>query len=795
MYYNEEQDLLLLSVRELVSTARRKIAAALQADENEPHFDNISDAFLNKLIPDRRKEYFSLPFKSDMHSFLVTCSAEKAGNNQITLIFTTDTNPQRPKKELTLQARGEGFVTALAYMKMQSVHTVTIEYIYINPQTEQSFTVNEQITEKKALLFFDKCRTVISVYAVPEIERVKLRLPTMRNLRFPYKNIREGQSEFIHTAYRTISKSGVMLASAPTGTGKTVSALYPAVRALGDGKCSKVFYLTPKTTTARAAAECLAEMEREGALIRGVIISSKERACKNRLVCRESRGACENSENKRIADATLSLYSKALTVADIDDIYSVAKEYMVCPHELSLAYSELADVIICDVNYLFDPKSYIRRHFDEPKDYALLIDEAHNLPDRAREMYSAEITAGELASPEQAELLGEHSAVKNFARVAANSFLEALMPYVKEEMREDEKGKMAAAVHLREIPTELYSLFEELLIKTEDEIFKNTHSSDEESNARLALLKDYYYSALYFYNSMLRFDGHYELFLFLSDGELTAKIFCIDPSKEIQKRVELVRSAIFFSATLSPLSYYRYVLGADSTASVIEVDSPFDPSQLAVCIMDKISTRFSEREETLLAVTRAIAATVSAKRGNYMVFSPSFAYSNALSEAFKAKYPKIKVLTQKKNMTAAEKMEFLNQFKQDDESYLIGFCVMGGIYAEGIDLAGDSLIGAVVVGVGIPQLSYEREAISAYYDEKFDEGKAYAYIYPGINRVLQAAGRVIRREEDRGVIVLIDDRFDDPIYKKALPNLWHSMKFISTPKELNEELRTFWSEP
>ena len=210
--------------------------------------------------------------------------------------------------------------------------------------------------------------------------------------------------------------------------------------------------------------------------------------------------------------------------------------------------------------------------------------------------------------------------------------------------------------------------------------------------------------------------------------------------------------------------------------------------------MDKISTRFSEREDTLGAVCRAIAATVSARRGNYMIFSPSFAYSEALAAAFRRAYPKITVLSQRRDMSQNERREFLEKFKEESKSYLIGFCVMGGIYSEGIDLAGDALIGAVIVGVGLPGLSYERGAIEAYFDEKCESGKLYSYIYPGINRVLQAAGRVIRREDDRGVIVLIDDRFGDPLYKKSMPALWRGVKYIKDARELRTRLDGFWQE-
>ena len=250
---------------------------------------------------------------------------------------------------------------------------------------------------------------------------------------------------------------------------------------------------------------------------------------------------------------------------------------------------------------------------------------------------------------------------------------------------------------------------------------------------------------------------------------------------------------MFFSATLSPLNYYKSILSTDKYADTLEVDSPFDPEQLSVSIMDRISIRYSERSRTLPAVCRVVAATLSAKRGHYMVFAPSFEYAEALHREFSAKYPKIKSMLQTKNMSIEEKTEFLAAFSKDSGSYLVGFCVMGGIYSEGIDLAGDSLIGAVVIGIGMPSLSYEREAISEYFEEKYEAGKQYAYIYPGMNRVFQAAGRVIRREDDKGVIVLIDDRFADPIYKKSIPTLWEGMQYVSDAKDLRAELDKFWA--
>ena len=495
-----------------------------------------------------------------------------------------------------------------------------------------------------------------------------------------------------------------------------------------------------------------------------------------------------------LADAVLALYNESVTVVTQDKLSQISETYKVCPHELALSYAELCDIVILDINYLFDPEVYIKRFFSQKHDYAFLIDEAHNLPDRAREIYSAEISEEDVIGPAISPIINEHSPLKIEARVAANELYDLFYPYLKDNIVFDDDGNEKAAAHISELPTKLYNILEKLSQTAENVLFDARCAQDEYSEEREKFLKEYLRKIKRFYSAAARFDSAYELFLFLEEKQMKLKLFCIDPAREIAKRLRIGSGAVFFSGTLSPIYYYKSVLGGERRAEVIETPSPFDSGQLSVTIMDKISTRFSERERTLEAVCRAIAATVSAKRGNYMIYSPSFAYSEALAKRFSEKYPKIKVLTQRRDMTKKEKEAFLSEFKKDDKSYLVGFSVLGGIYSEGVDFAGESLIGAIIVGIGIPQLSYEREAIAAYYQDKLDEGKEFAYIYPGINKVLQAAGRVIRTEDDRGVIVLIDDRFDDPLYKKVMPRLWSGMEFIGEPKALRERLDGFWKE-
>jgi Rad3-related DNA helicase len=496
----------------------------------------------------------------------------------------------------------------------------------------------------------------------------------------------------------------------------------------------------------------------------------------------------------KLAEAVMAVHELGKCVVGIDDLMDIAKGYTVCPYELELAYSELCDVVICDFNYLFDPVVYIRRFFTEGGRYAFLIDEAHNLADRGREMYSSELSVGDIDKLLESEYLGPLSKLCEELPKAKTALTELLYPFLKDEMRKDEDGADIGATHLSYVPGDLYAVISRMRENLEDEEQLNVRSRDNEKSPRLKAIRDLLYKVKKVEMSLECFDTGYRLLMFYKGGEFSFRVLCIDASSEIQKRISRGSGAIFFSATLSPINYYKSILSSDTYAETLEVDSPFNPEQLSVSIMDKISIRYSERSRTLPAVCRIVAATLSAKRGHYMVFAPSFEYAEALYEEFRAKYPKIKSMLQTKNMSATEKASFLEAFSKDSGTYLVGFCVMGGIYSEGIDLAGDSLIGAVVIGIGMPSLSYEREAIAEYFEEKYEAGKQYAYIYPGMNRVFQAAGRVIRREDDKGVIVLIDDRFADPIYKKSIPNLWEGMQYVSDAKDLRAELDKFWTE-
>jgi len=789
----QSENRILISLGELISIARRRISPTLPTDESEPELCGASRILLSSLgITERRKMEYDFTYSGV--DYRIFGYADKVENGEITLIKVSTGATKAAKKAEIAQSRGEGFVLAKMLVDSERLDSVTLRIIYVNEISGASEQTEEKVDKKTLDTSFCKCAAAVSVFASPEIERVTLRVPSMKTMRFPYADVREGQDEFIRRAYRALIKGNTLFACAPTGTGKTVSVIYPAVKALGEERCDKVFYLTPKSTTAAAAKDCLELFCENGATIKAIILSSKEKSCPCKMICRESSAMCEMTKCNKLAEAVMEVHALNKCVVEINDIKNIATHYAVCPYELELAYSELCDVVICDFNYLFDPVVYIRRFFTEGGRYAFLIDEAHNLVDRGREMYSSELSIGDIDKLLSSEYLGPLSKLREELPRIKASLTELLFPFLKDEMRKDENGADIGATHLSYAPGDLYAIISHMREELEDEEQANVRAKDDERTPRLKAIRDLLYKVKKVEKSLESFDTGYRLLMFYKGGELSFRVLCIDASGEIQKRLGKGSGTVFFSATLSPLNYYKSILSSDPFADTLEVDSPFDPEQLSVSIMDRISIRYSERSRTLPAVCRVVAATLSARRGHYMVFAPSFEYAEALYEEFRAKYPKIKSMLQTKNMSAKEKADFLEAFSKDSGAYLVGFCVMGGIYSEGIDLAGDGLIGAVVVGIGMPSLSYEREAIAEYFEEKYEAGKQYAYIYPGMNRVFQAAGRVIRREDDKGVIVLIDDRFADPIYKKSIPNLWEGMQYVSDAKDLRAELDKFWAE-
>ncbi len=601
---------------------------------------------------------------------------------------------------------------------------------------------------------------------------------SIQQLVFPFEAYRPGQREMAVAVYKAIRDHDRLYVQSPTGVGKTIAALFPAVKALGEGLAARVFYLTAKTSGRLAAEQALEHLRQAGLQFKSVTLTAKEKICFcppvncDPEVCVFAR---DYFGKLKMALQELDL-RQAFTRPVIEEI---ALQYQLCPFEFSLDLALWADSVICDYNYAFDPRVYLRRFFDfSTEPYIFLVDEAHNLPERARAMYSAELdkkTVLELQrtlKPHLPELAKKLSAINKI-----------LLAFRKTCQAQD-KPALAAYV----LPEELLKAVREFTQAAEDWLALN------QALAFRPELLAFYFACLNYLRTAEYFDVFYvSYFERQGQGDLKAKLFCLDPAPLLAPRLERSQATIFFSATLLPLDYFMKLLtgAADHPRRIFQ--SPFPTENASLLIHDGVATKYAQRADSYAAIAAAIETTCRAHAGNYLVFFPSYGYLRAVLEQLTERMPETQLVVQDRGMTEAEREAFLARFSAGNQETLVGLAVMGGIFGEGIDLVGERLIGAVVVGVGVPQVCLERDLIKEYFDRQNGSGFAYAYQYPGFNRVLQATGRVIRTETDRGIIVLIDERFTQARYRHLFPAHWQGYQVVRDTGELQEKLRRFWS--
>ena len=650
------------------------------------------------------------------------------------------------------------------------------------------FTIDQLRSDYEALL------SKIIRFARMEVQRRIEVLPSAAWVKFPYPELREGQELMIREGFWAIRRGKRLFVEAPTGTGKTISALYPAVRALGAGEVDKIFYLTAKASTRSEAYRATSRLFEAGAKLRAVVITAKEQLCPCQGGMRAENGTsrcnpedCDRARGyyDRRDEALLELL-EGRNGYPRQSIVETANKYGICPYELSLDLSEYCDVVICDYNYAFDPTVYFRRYFGDAgkrENYVFLIDEAHNLADRAREMYSATIRRSDFERV-LAELAGERELANAVSSMIRS--LGRLRELCREELVKDadgnEQGFYLCRAPLGNLNTEL-----EIFRKKIDFYLKKHPESPLFGN--LFSLS----SAVRHYLSVNEyFDEGFLTYVELSGGDLTVKTYCLDPSPTMDALLHRAKASILFSATLTPSEYFCDVLGGAEHAESISLPSPFDPEQFGIAVVDYLSTRACDREKNDAKYASVIAATVSARAGNYIAYFPSYELLERVRKAFCKKYPKVEVIVQKQGMGLREKEEFLSAFREDRGRLRVGFCVLGGAFSEGVDLPGSRLIGSIIFGVGMPSLSNERNMILEYFDQDEGQGYDYAYTYPGMTHVLQAVGRVIRLPSDCGVAVLVDDRYATPKYRAMFPPHWQGVQYAGNARSLAEIMRRFW---
>ena len=691
-------------------------------------------------------------------------------------IKTTTRDPAYFEKNENPVHWGQVKTYAYIYGHQHGLDQITIQLTYYQIDTGKQHEIKCTLGISELEIFFNDLIARYLRWATALVDWSDCRDASIQDLEFPFQTYRPGQRQMAVEAYRTIRNSGQLLVQAATGIGKTIAVLYPAVKSLAKYQDQKIFYLTARTTGKMVAEKAIADLRATGLRLKSLTLTAKDKIC----FCPDS--ACNPDECEfarghydRINAAVEDIFKQeALTR---EQIIATANAFRVCPFEFSLELAVWADCIICDYNYVFDPRVYLRRFFQEENGaYIFLIDEAHNLVDRSRDMFSAEIFKQPVLDTRRQLKKELPHIFRSLGRI--NAWL------IKARKNCERSGNPLAEA---DPPEELIARLRSFLFITERWLSKNIKTSFRES------LLDLYFAISGFIRVADQYDHSYSTCYEKLGKDLKIKLFCIDPAAHLEQALQRCRSAVFFSATMTPIEYFKQILGCDPAAPHLILPSPFPGENLGLFIADQISTYYRQRDQTADEVTRAVSALVGQKSGNYLLYFPSYAYMRKIFDAFTMHNPQTEVIQQTPGMSEPEREAFLNRFSRDNSQTLVGFAVMGGVFGEGIDLVGNRLVGAVVVGVGLPGISLERELIKEYFTTTLSAGFEYAYLYPGINRVLQAAGRVIRTEMDRGVVLLIDQRYARYQYKTLLREEWKPDR-VHNVQQLADGLQNFWKQ-
>lgn len=663
------------------------------------------------------------------------------------------------------------------YCSDHGLSGAVIQMTYCNIETEEVRRFQEEKTFEELETWFQGLIHEYIKWAEYLYSHGIRRTESIRDLSFPYP-YRKGQRELVVAVYKSMARKRNLFIQAPTGIGKTLSTVYPALKAMGEGLGDKLFYLTAKTITRGVAEEAFDILRENGLYLNTVTITAKEKLCFletpecNPDACPYAKGHFD-----RVGDGVYDIIHKESGITR-ETVLRYAQQYQVCPFEFCLDISNWVDSIICDYNYVFDPNVRLKRYFSEGNsgDYLFLVDEAHNLVPRAREMYSAVVYKEDF-------LL-----IKKILRPMDQKIarmLERCNKELLEMKRECERYRLLSDI--RYFMTEIMSLFGEL----EKFMEVNKEFGDRD------LVLDFYFclrDLLYIYD---RLDENYRIYTeLLPDGRFMLRLFCVNPARNLKECLDKGNSTVFFSATLLPVQYYKELLSGDKEEYAVYAQSPFDQEKRLLMIASDVSSRYTRRNrQEYRKIVEYMRKIVSAHKGNYMVFLPSYQYLKAVEsilEETEGLDQEFSYMSQASHMSEQDREEFLEEFSEERQDSFVALCVMGGVFSEGIDLKESRLIGAVIVGTGLPMVCTEQEILKGYFDDKEAKGFDYAYQYPGMNKVMQAAGRVIRTVRDEGIIALLDQRFLNSDYQALFPREWDGYYEVRL-KSVEEVVKDFWS--
>lgn len=661
--------------------------------------------------------------------------------------------------------------------------SIIVQMTYCTMDTEAIVRFRHSYTPSELKDWFEDLINGYQVWVEFLHQHAKRRTETVKPLLFPFE-YREGQRDMVVSVYRSLERQKHLFVQAPTGIGKTMSALFPAVKTMGEDsrKCGpmteKIFYLTAKTITRTVAEESFRILRERGAAISFVTLTAKEKICAaektecSPVDCLRAKGHFD-----RINEAVYDLITHETEITR-EKILAYSEKHRVCPFEMALDVSYWVDGVICDYNYVFDPNARLKRFFGEglSGSYVYLIDEAHNLVERAREMYSAVLYKEQFLAAKKR---------MNHRSKTIEGLLDACNKIMLSYKRECENYLVMEDAASLALQTN--KLEEALGAYLED---------NREFEGRKELL-DFYFDVTAFDHTYDCLDEGYEIYCEHDEDGFFVKLYCINPANRLKECLDKGNSAVFFSATMLPIHYYKELLTGNKEEYAIYVPSPFERRKRLLCAAEDVTVKYTRRDRAMYdRYAEYILSASRVKKGNYMVFCPSYKVMEEIRKSLEEQIlllpaEAVELEAQTSSMDEEKREAFLGRFKENRDHIFLALCVLGGIFSEGIDLTEDSLIGAFIVGTGLPQVCSEREILKQYFDRREENGFDYAYRYPGMNKVLQAAGRVIRTKEDVGVIFLLDDRFRQRANRMLFPREWEDIRYVNL-HQVRQAAESFW---
>lgn len=779
-----ERELLKISVRELVEfilrsgdidnrTGGKKDAESMLAGarihrkiQKSMGSDYHAEVSLKFLVP---MEKFDLQIEGRADGII---DADPVTIDEIKGIYRSLEHLKKPVEVHLAQAKCYAYI----YGTQNHKETMKVQMTYVNLDTEQKRYFQEVYSMEELKTWFEGLVSEYGKWAELSYEWKLLRNASIKELNFPYE-YREGQRELAGNVYRSILRERHLFIQAPTGTGKTLATMFPAVKAMGEGLSQKLFYLTAKTITRTVAASCLDLLREQGLRMKSVLLTAKDKMCFcEETDCNPEKCPYAKGHFDRINAAVYELFNTSADQLTREVLQAHARKWQVCPFELSLDVSNWCDAVICDYNYAFDPRAHLKRFFYEgvKEDYLFLVDEAHNLVERARTMYSAVICK------------------EDFLEI--KRLLKGRAPKVEKWL-----GKCNA--HLLELKRECetYVVLKDIqplylqLLNLSGEL--QEYLETEEEPERRQQVMEFYLTLRTFLNTYEGLDEGYTIYTRLGgDGKFKVHLYCIHPANRLKEYLDHTRSCIFFSATFLPIGYYKELLTGNQEDYAVYANSCFPQENQLVFVAEDVTSKYSRRgQREYEKICDYMEEMVRHRKGNYLAFFPSYEMMEKVYEIFfqRENAGQWICMMQDRNMTEEQREAFLAEYEKEQSRSLLGFCVMGGIFSEGIDLTEEKLIGAMIVGTGLPMVCTEREILKNYFEERGLGGFDYAYLYPGMNKVLQSAGRVIRTASDRGCVFLLDERFCKEEYQRLFPREWKQPIF-GRISELSESLENFW---